>query len=298
MGPPLAGQAAGGSVAGRCDCRGGSRCAAGVVSQFVGVGCWRIRGHRPDGEPLLSTASKRSSARPRRQDALGISRQSRRPRLVRDRGSRIVGFRFGNVCPSDSRAGTLVPTMVLRHGASHSRRRVLIHGVVHEWRERHRPGRHWGLFQCPAGWRLIAPLGRRLDLRQELTGGDNGQCRGGRDGIEYASPGASSPTSLIGEVRGIRIRQRWRREGQLHDRLRHKLHAGPCTAKDRMEHAGGWSEDVAYQHFLTDVQQLGTDCVNRYVQVPLTQDQFDALSTSVQRRCDALNPRCTHSPAC
>jgi lysozyme len=72
----------------------------------------------------------------------------------------------------------------------------------------------------------------------------------------------------------------------------HLIHTGPCEKKDQTQYADGWSDDVAYQQFLTDVQEKGTDCVNRYVQVPLTQDQFDALvDFGFNAGCDSLNPK-------
>jgi lysozyme len=72
----------------------------------------------------------------------------------------------------------------------------------------------------------------------------------------------------------------------------HLLHTGPCTKADYSKYADGWSQEKAYQQFLTDVQMKGTDCVNRYVEVPLTQDQFDALvDFGFNAGCDSLNPK-------
>ena len=72
----------------------------------------------------------------------------------------------------------------------------------------------------------------------------------------------------------------------------HKLDDGPCTAEDLMKYPDGWSKEMAYQEFLADVQQKGTDCINENVQVPLTQDQFDALTDlGFNAGCGALDPK-------
>ena len=60
----------------------------------------------------------------------------------------------------------------------------------------------------------------------------------------------------------------------------HKLHPGPATSKDLYDYKGGMSQTEAEKRFQGDVSTAEGE-IHRNVEVPFTQNQFDALVSFV-----------------
>jgi lysozyme len=209
-------------------------------------------------------------------------------------GSRIVRFRFANRCPGNSRAGTAVPAMALRHGRfSFNDGEFSIRGSVSATRASGRAQDVTG--DCASG--LLTWRAKRVGV--SAPGRQQRGTRPRHSSVVLAGTGIDGPSEA--ELTYVLDLEKF--EPMLYDNdgdkdgnctigYGHRLHSGPCDPEDQQKYADGWTQQMAYQTFLTDVQEKGTDCINMYVKVPLTQDQFDALTDlAFNSGCDSLNPK-------
>jgi lysozyme len=216
-------------------------------------------------------------------------------------GSRVVGFRFANVCPSDSSAGTLAPEMTLRNGHFELRdEQFTISGTI-------RGNIATGSARDVTGDCSSAKLRWHAHRARGRASRVPGVARLGWSPNVIASAAraviaAAGATQLVSSREILRMLNYegykqfpYDKDGQRNGNCTigygHLIHPGKCRPADYAKYRNGWSREVAFAHFASDVQRAG-DCVNQTIRVPLSQDQFDALTDFVFNiGCPAFQPR-------